>query len=79
MCGGDKSSSLLVNQTFLCVLRAFFLTVGSIIRCFRRLEETLRQVANACKVVGNQALEEKFTAGIGLLKRDIAFAASLYL
>eukprot|EP00117_Sycon_ciliatum_P021441 scpid29947/ scgid18789/ Superkiller viralicidic activity 2-like 2; ATP-dependent helicase SKIV2L2 len=52
---------------------------GSIIRCFRRLEEVLRQVAQAAKVVGNQALEEKFLLGIKLLKRDIAFAASLYL
>jgi ATP-dependent RNA helicase DOB1 len=52
---------------------------GSIIRCLRRLEELLRQLAAASNSIGNSTLEEKFTAGINLLKRDIVFAASLYL
>jgi ATP-dependent RNA helicase DOB1 len=33
----------------------------------------------AAKSIGNTVLEEKFTAGIAKLKRDIVFAASLYL
>jgi ATP-dependent RNA helicase DOB1 len=45
----------------------------------RRLEELLRQFAAACKVIGNEHLETKFTEGRNLLKRDIVFAASLYL
>jgi ATP-dependent RNA helicase DOB1 len=52
---------------------------GSIIRALRRLEELLRQYASAAKSVGNKDLEVKFTTGIELLKRDIVFAASLYL
>jgi len=52
---------------------------GTIIRCLRRLEELLRQFAQAARSVGNELLDQKFTAGIELLKRDIVFAASLYL
>lgn len=52
---------------------------GSIIRCMRRLEELLRQMAQAAKSIGNVELEAKFTEGIVKLKRDIVFANSLYL
>lgn len=52
---------------------------GSIIRCMRRLEELLRQMCQASKTIGNTELENKFSEGIRLLKRDIVFAASLYL
>jgi len=52
---------------------------GSIIRAIRRLEELLRQMCSAAKAIGNTELESKFTAGIALIKRDIIFAASLYL
>jgi len=52
---------------------------GSIIRCMRRLEELLRQLCSAAKAIGNSELENKFAEGINKLKRDIVFAASLYL
>nr|KAG5709543.1 hypothetical protein BaRGS_001593 [Batillaria attramentaria] len=52
---------------------------GSVIRCMRRLEETLRQMVQASKAIGNTELENKFAEGIRLIKRDIVFAASLYL
>ncbi|CAK1540185.1 unnamed protein product [Leptosia nina] len=52
---------------------------GSIIRCMRRLEEVLRQLCQAAKNIGNTDLEQKFSDGIRLLKRDIIFAASLYM
>jgi len=52
---------------------------GSIIRCMRRLEELLRQMAQAAKSIGNGELESKFNEGIQKLKRDIVFANSLYL
>ncbi|KAI2795921.1 Exosome RNA helicase MTR4 [Blomia tropicalis] len=52
---------------------------GSIIRCMRRLEELLRQMCQASKVIGNSDLENKFSEAIKLIKRDIVFAASLYL
>ncbi|XP_036382027.1 exosome RNA helicase MTR4 [Megalops cyprinoides] len=52
---------------------------GSIIRCMRRLEELLRQMCQAAKAIGNTELENKFAEGITKIKRDIVFAASLYL
>lgn len=52
---------------------------GSIIRCMRRLEELLRQMVQASKCIGNTELENKFSEAIKLIKRDIVFAASLYL
>lgn len=52
---------------------------GSIIRTIRRLEELLRQLCQAAKSIGNAELEQKFSEGIRLIKRDIVFAASLYL
>ncbi|XP_019852783.1 PREDICTED: superkiller viralicidic activity 2-like 2 [Amphimedon queenslandica] len=52
---------------------------GSIIRCIRRLEEILRQMCQAAKTIGNTELENKFAQGIMRIKRDIVFAASLYL
>ncbi|GIY46216.1 exosome RNA helicase MTR4 [Caerostris extrusa] len=52
---------------------------GSIIRCMRRLEELLRQMCQAAKAIGNTEMENKFSEGIKLIKRDIVFAASLYL
>ena len=36
---------------------------GSIVRSMRLLEELMRQMAAAAKVIGNVQLEEKFTAG----------------
>ncbi|VDO73791.1 unnamed protein product [Heligmosomoides polygyrus] len=52
---------------------------GSIIRCLRRLEEVLREMVNAAKSMQNQELEEKFEDARTRIKRDIVFAASLYL
>ena len=52
---------------------------GTVIRVIRRLEELLRQLAQAAKFIGDTALEEKFTEAGTKIKRDIIFAASLYL
>lgn len=52
---------------------------GSLIRLFRRLEELLRQMAQAAKVMGSEELEKKFEEALLKVKRDIVAAASLYL
>ncbi|XP_041358322.1 exosome RNA helicase MTR4-like [Gigantopelta aegis] len=52
---------------------------GSIIRCMRRLEEALREMCQAAKAIGNTEMEQKISEGIQSIKRDIVFAASLYL
>ena len=53
--------------------------LGSIIRALRRLEELLREMIGAAKSIGNTELEQKFETARNQLKRDIVFAASLYL
>jgi len=45
----------------------------------RRLEEMLQQLCQAAKGIGSTDLENKFSEAIRLIKRDIVFAASLYL
>ena len=52
---------------------------GSLIRVFRRLEEALRQMAEASKVMGSEELEKKFEEALGKVRRDIVAAQSLYL
>lgn len=52
---------------------------GSLIRVFRRLEECLRQMAQAAKVMGSEELEAKFELALTKVRRDIVAAQSLYL
>lgn len=52
---------------------------GSLIRLFRRLEELLRQMAQASKVMGSEELEQKFETALTKVRRDIVAAQSLYL
>lgn len=52
---------------------------GSLIRLFRRLEELLRQMAQAAKVMGSEDLQSKFEESLSKIRRDIVAAQSLYL
>ncbi|XP_010533964.1 PREDICTED: DExH-box ATP-dependent RNA helicase DExH9 [Tarenaya hassleriana] len=52
---------------------------GSLIRAIRRLEEVLQQLIVAAKSIGETELETKFEDAVSMIKRDIVFAASLYL
>lgn len=52
---------------------------GSLIRLFRRLEELIRQMAQAAKVMGSDELTTKFEESLVKIKRDIVAAQSLYL
>ena len=61
----------------ICAMTTIF--EGNIVRCLRRLDELLGELATACKVMGNGALEQRFVDGRTAMKRDIVFAASLYL
>ncbi|XP_012278049.1 superkiller viralicidic activity 2-like 2 [Orussus abietinus] len=67
------------GASFLQINKMTDIFEGSIIRCMRRLEEVLRQLCQAAKNIGNTDLENKFSEAIKLIKRDIVFAASLYL
>ncbi len=52
---------------------------GTIVRCITRLDETCRDVRNCARVVGDPALFQKMQKCSEIIKRDICFAASLYL
>lgn len=52
---------------------------GSLIRLFRRLEETLRQMAQASKVMGSEELTKLFEDSLNKIRRDLVAAQSLYL
>ncbi|CAB3409504.1 unnamed protein product [Caenorhabditis bovis] len=67
------------GATFGEIVRSTDVFEGSIIRCFRRLEEVLREMVNAARACDNKDLELKFESTRKKLKRDIVFAASLYL
>ncbi|KAI0051602.1 antiviral helicase [Auriscalpium vulgare] len=63
----------------ICILTDQF--EGSLIRVFRRLQELIRQMASAAKVIGNIELQEKFEKASEMLERpnSVIFASSLYL
>lgn len=54
---------------------------GSLIRVFRRLQELIRQMSQAAKVIGNTELQEKFDKASEMLERpnSVIFCSSLYL
>ena len=52
---------------------------GSLIRLFRRLEELLRQMAQAGRAMGSEDLKDKFETSLGQIRRDIVSCNSLYL
>jgi ATP-dependent RNA helicase DOB1 len=52
---------------------------GSLVRLFRRLEELLRQMGQAAKVMGSDDLTKKFEESLEKIKRDLIAAPSLYL
>lgn len=51
---------------------------GSLIRMFRRLEELLRQMAQASKVMGSEDLEKKFEEALTKVKRGMSYARSMH-
>jgi len=51
---------------------------GVIVRTIQRLDETLRDVKDAARVIGDPMLYQKMDQASAIIKRDIVFAASLY-
>jgi antiviral helicase SKI2 len=52
---------------------------GTIVRVITRLDETCREVKNAAKLVGDPSLYTKMQQAQEMIKRDVIFAASLYM
>ena len=51
---------------------------GIIVRCIQRLDEVLKDVRNAARIIGDPVLYQKMEEASRMIKRDIVFAASLY-
>ncbi|XP_024395394.1 DExH-box ATP-dependent RNA helicase DExH9 [Physcomitrium patens] len=64
---------------FIDVMKLAQVFEGSLIRALRRLEEVLQQLLLAARAIGELDLEAKFEEASTRIKRDIVFAASLYL
>ncbi|KAL4421866.1 hypothetical protein ABPG77_003668 [Micractinium sp. CCAP 211/92] len=52
---------------------------GSIVRAMVRLDETCREFRDAARVMGNTALFQQMEKASSAIKRDVIFAASLYV
>ena len=72
------NSTCAPTAAFLARLRAD-LFEGSVIRATRRLDELMQQLARAAKVVGDEGLAAKIEESNMTIRRDIIFAASLYV
>ncbi|CAG9764055.1 unnamed protein product [Ceutorhynchus assimilis] len=51
---------------------------GIIVRCIQQLNETIMDVRDAAKIIGNPTLRTKMEEASAAIKRDIVFAESLY-
>lgn len=52
---------------------------GIIVRCIQQLNETIKDVRDAARIVGDPTLQQKMEEASNAIKRDIVFAASLYM
>ena len=77
---GDHLSHKMVADG-ICLLQLTDQFEGSLIRVFRRLQELIRQMSQAAKVIGNVELQEKFDKASEMLERpnSVIFCSSLYL
>lgn len=51
---------------------------GIIVRCIQQLNDTICDVRNAARLIGDPELVSKMEEASTAIKRDIVFAASLY-
>ncbi|CAG8504010.1 4275_t:CDS:10, partial [Acaulospora colombiana] len=67
------------NATFKETCARINMFEGNIVRNFRSLDELIRAMVSAAKIIGTYELECKFSESREKLRRGIIFAASLYL
>jgi antiviral helicase SKI2 len=66
-------------QPFSDLMKLTDVQEGIIVRCIQRLDEVLKDVRNAARIIGDPVLYQKMEEASQLIKRDIVFAASLYM
>jgi antiviral helicase SKI2 len=67
------------NKPFAEIMQLTDIKEGVIVRCIQQLHETLRDVKDAAKIIGDSVLHSKMEEeASNAIKRDIVFAVSLY-
>ncbi|CAG9853750.1 unnamed protein product [Phyllotreta striolata] len=66
------------NQPFADIMKLTDVQEGIIVRCIQQLNETIIDVRDAARIVGDPELKNKMEEASAAIKRDIVFAASLY-
>ncbi|OPJ68085.1 hypothetical protein AV530_006887 [Patagioenas fasciata monilis] len=51
---------------------------GTLVRCLQRLDERLRQLRGAARILGDPALAAKLETATAQTRRDVVVTASLY-
>ncbi len=67
-----------LGQPFAEIVSLTDVQEGVIVRTIQRLDEALRDVKDAARVIGDPMLYQKMDESSTIIKRDIVFAASLY-
>lgn len=65
-------------QPFAEIMELTDVKEGIIVRCIQQLNEILKDVKDAARIIGNPTLPNKMEEASNAIKRDIVFAASLY-
>lgn len=66
------------NKPFAEIMDLTDVKEGIIVRCIQQLNEILKDVKDAARIIGNSTLPNKMEEASNAIKRDIVFAASLY-
>ncbi|KAK9827440.1 hypothetical protein WJX74_002542 [Apatococcus lobatus] len=75
----EPAASWYQGVPFASLLKQTNIFEGSLVRAIRRIEEVLQQLITASRAIGEIDLQQKFATASTAIKRDIIFAASLYL
>lgn len=67
------------RQSFAEIMKLTDIQEGIIVRCIQQLNETMQDVKDAARIIGNPALHKKMEDASNAIQRNIVFAASLYL
>lgn len=66
------------SQPFAEIAQLTDVQEGTVVRCIQRLDEVLKEVRQAARIVGDSVLGSKMEKASLAIRRDIVFTASLY-
>lgn len=72
------SYDYILFQSFAEIIQLTDIQEGIIVRCIQQLNETIQDVKDAARIIGNPALHKKMEDASNAIQRNIVFTASLY-